>query len=85
MHPWTDWVCCPGNPDDKLKTEYLRMDPSEACRADYGSPFMCIDNNRPYLYGITSLGVNCGVEGYPSVYVKLTSYIDWIRENTFYN
>ena len=35
-----------------------------------------------YLYGVTSYGFQCAVPGKPGVYVRVTSFIDWIFDNT---
>ena len=64
--------------------EYRRLIPEEACSIDYGSSLICVQQNRPYLFGTLSLGYKCGLEDYPSIFVKTTSYIDWIQQNTFY-
>ena len=32
----------------------------DACQGDSGGPFVCIENNQPVLYGITSWGYGCG-------------------------
>jgi secreted trypsin-like serine protease len=42
------------------------------------------DGLVPYWYqvGITSFGPNhCGEEGYPGVYTKVTSFLEWIADN----
>ena len=43
---------------------------------------MCKHGDVWYLDGITSYGIGCGVIGQPSVYTKVTSYSDWIRNTT---
>lgn len=34
-----------------------------------------------YLVGVVSYGGNCGVQGWPGVYTKVTSYLEWIAAN----
>ena len=35
-----------------------------------------------YLYGVTSYGFECAVEGVPAVYARVSGFIDWILDNT---
>ncbi|XP_055605841.1 chymotrypsin-1-like [Uranotaenia lowii] len=48
-----------------------------ACRGDSGGP-MIVDNQ---LVGLASGVVECGV-GFPDVYTRVASYLDWIVEKT---
>lgn len=48
------------------------------CTADSGGPL--VQQNE--LIGVSAWGVSpCGYEGAPSVYTKVSSFIDFIREN----
>nr|AAT09849.1 chymotrypsin-like serine proteinase [Anthonomus grandis] len=48
------------------------------CRGDSGGPLV-IDNKQ---VGIVSFGTSAGCEvGWPPVFARVTSYIDWINEN----
>ncbi|BFY99703.1 hypothetical protein BsWGS_02743 [Bradybaena similaris] len=48
-----------------------------SCMGDSGGPMMC-GSNFQYLAGITSWGVyDCDVN-YPSVYTRVSEYLDWI-------
>lgn len=49
-----------------------------ACRGDSGGPL--VHNNR--LVGVVSWGYTpCGNPNYPSVYVHVAAYLNWIRAN----
>ncbi|KAF5307091.1 hypothetical protein FQR65_LT07150 [Abscondita terminalis] len=56
----------------------------DTCGGDSGGPLMnnFINMNTGdshwYLVGIVSFGYECGLEGYPAVYTKVSSYMDWI-------
>lgn len=49
-------------------------------QGDSGGPFTVPDNlSRPVIIGLTSFGISLGCElGYPSVFTRITSYLDWI-------
>ena len=49
------------------------------CTGDYGSPLF--DTNNSTLVGMWSWGNGCAVDGFPSVYTRVSSYIDWINYN----
>lgn len=55
----------------------------DTCQFDSGGPLMYHDKraDRYHLVGIISYGVACASK-YPSVNVRVTSYLDWITENT---
>ncbi|CAG5109935.1 Oidioi.mRNA.OKI2018_I69.chr2.g4403.t1.cds [Oikopleura dioica] len=51
---------------------------TDSCQGDSGGPLICIENGEPVLHGITSFGKGCGRAGFPGIYVRVSSYIDWI-------
>ncbi|VDO00567.1 unnamed protein product, partial [Rodentolepis nana] len=53
---------------------------------DSGGPMMCRSgvDGQFILVGIISFGVNCA-SGYPGIYTRVNSYLDWIREITSNN
>lgn len=50
----------------------------DSCTGDSGGPMMV---QRLYwtLEGVVSFGNRCGLEGWPGVYTRVSSYMDWIR------
>ena len=50
-------------------------------QGDSGGPLVVqrVDNSY-YLAGITSFGGFCGNEKMPSVYTRVSEYIDWINQ-----
>lgn len=53
---------------------------TSACRGESGSPLMLSVKNQWEQVGTVTFGMGCGVN-YPTVFVKITSYLDWIKEN----
>lgn len=56
----------------------------DSCRGDSGGPIMAIDTttSQPYWYlaGVVSFGPSpCAQEGWPGVYTRVSSYVDWIE------
>lgn len=56
----------------------------DSCRGDSGGPLIGLDpiGTSPYYYlvGIVSFGPTpCGLEGWPGVYTKVSSYLNWIE------
>ncbi|XP_045500069.1 brachyurin-like [Colias croceus] len=53
------------------------------CRGDSGGPLVIDTNNGRILIGITSFGSAIGCEfGLPAVFTRVSSYLDFISENT---
>jgi len=54
-----------------------------ACSGDSGGPLVIGTGANRVLTGIVSWGfIPCGQEGLPSVFTKVSSFVDWINENT---
>jgi len=54
-----------------------------ACEGDSGGPLVYQWHNVSYLIGLTSFGSAMGCElGTPTVYTRITSYLEWIMDET---
>ncbi|XP_065075993.1 brachyurin-like [Ochlerotatus camptorhynchus] len=54
-----------------------------SCNGDSGGPLTVQDNGESLLVGIVSFGSSAGCAiGRPSVYVRVTHFLDWILENS---
>lgn len=57
----------------------------DACSGDSGGPltFVNMDENSGNIvgtvYGIVSFGEECGLEGWPGIYTRVQSYLEWIE------
>ncbi|CAD7082342.1 unnamed protein product [Hermetia illucens] len=55
------------------------------CNGDSGGPLTYTDENgRKIIVGLTSFGsdIGCVEPGWPSVFTRITSFLDWIEENS---
>ncbi|XP_033318355.1 venom serine protease Bi-VSP-like, partial [Bombus bifarius] len=52
----------------------------DSCTADRGGPLLIQHELTLYLIGIVSYAYKCGTAGYPSVYTRVTSYLDFILQ-----
>lgn len=54
----------------------------DSCSGDSGGPLMKLVNQKWFVEGIVSFGQkSCGTEGWPGIYTRVPSYVDWIRSN----
>ncbi|XP_037723159.1 brachyurin [Drosophila subpulchrella] len=71
---------------DHIKSTNICMDTTggkSTCTGDSGGPLVYKDplQNTDVLIGITSYGKKSGcTKGYPSVFTRVTAYLDWIGE-----
>uniref|UniRef100_W8BMA2 Hyaluronan-binding protein 2 n=1 Tax=Ceratitis capitata TaxID=7213 RepID=W8BMA2_CERCA len=54
-------------------------DNQDTCQGDSGGPLICKLNNTPYICGIVSHGLTCGIRGVPSIYTAIVPYLEWIK------
>jgi len=55
----------------------------DSCQGDSGGPLFAVDAaGKHILTGIVSWGRGCALPGYPGVYTRLSSYVDWVCEKT---
>lgn len=54
-------------------------------QGDSGGPLLHqLANGRWVNIGIVSWGIRCGDPGYPGIYTRVTSYLDWIFANAVF-
>jgi len=56
----------------------------DACQGDSGGPLALVSGNSRVLHGIVSWGKGCALPDYPGVYTRVSTYVDWIKENAKY-
>ncbi|XP_054739323.1 trypsin I-P1 isoform X1 [Anastrepha obliqua] len=50
----------------------------DTCQGDSGGPLICKFKGIPYICGIVSHGLTCGITGIPSIYTATVPYLEWI-------
>uniref|UniRef100_H3AXI3 Macrophage stimulating 1 n=1 Tax=Latimeria chalumnae TaxID=7897 RepID=H3AXI3_LATCH len=51
-----------------------------ACEGDYGGPLACITDDCWVLQGVIIPGRGCGRKNQPAVYIRVATYVDWIKK-----
>lgn len=57
----------------------------DSCMGDSGGPLVVqASPGSPWIQvGIVSWGIGCGRDTFPGVYVRTTSFVDWIKKNLY--
>ncbi|KAL2719171.1 venom protease-like [Vespula squamosa] len=67
--------------DDRIICAGFARGGKDACQGDSGGPLMSPHNQSYYLIGVVSYGYRCAEPGYPGVYTKVSSFLNFIIEN----
>ncbi|XP_056006577.1 fibrinolytic enzyme, isozyme C-like isoform X2 [Ostrea edulis] len=60
-------------------THICPFEPSKsACNGDSGGPYVCSKNGAYMLAGVTSWGISTCDGTFPSVYTRVSKYLDWM-------
>ncbi|KRX94313.1 Coagulation factor XI [Trichinella pseudospiralis] len=60
-----------------------RKDGRGGCQGDSGGPLLCEYNKRMVVFGVSSGNTGlCGQFNKPSLYTRVTFYLDWLKENS---
>ncbi|KAH9369136.1 hypothetical protein HPB48_018885 [Haemaphysalis longicornis] len=51
----------------------------DSCQGDSGGPLLLPHQRRYYVIGIVSSGKDCATPGFPGIYTRVSSYLDWLR------
>ena len=63
-----------------MNDDGLTEEGKSICQGDSGGPLICNDDGIPVVYGVSSWLQGCGKEGFPSIFAKVASVTDWIKE-----
>ncbi|KAL3209102.1 hypothetical protein MRX96_038324 [Rhipicephalus microplus] len=52
----------------------------DSCQGDSGGPLLLPHEGRYYVVGIVSSGKDCATPNFPGIYTRVSSYLDWLRD-----
>ncbi|KAM7314148.1 putative secreted salivary gland peptide [Ixodes scapularis] len=52
---------------------------ADPCRVTAGGSLLSFFGDRFYVLGLVSAGYRCGTAGYPGIYTRISSHLDWIQ------
>lgn len=73
--------------DERVMCAGFPQGGKDACQGDSGGPYMYGVQGTSaryitfYLFGVVSYGYRCAEPGYPGVYTRVPTFIDWIQNN----
>ncbi|KRX79013.1 Transmembrane protease serine 9 [Trichinella sp. T6] len=60
-----------------------KADRRGSCQGDSGGPLLCEYNKRMVVFGVSSSVIgHCGQLNQPSIYTRVTHYLDWLKETS---
>ena len=67
--------------DEMICAGILKYGSPNICNGDSGGPLICHKNGQTILTGVASFGVNSCLSDNPMVFARVSTYIEWIRDN----
>ncbi|RUS85434.1 hypothetical protein EGW08_006825, partial [Elysia chlorotica] len=65
--------------DDTILCVQIGSAGEDSCQGDSGGPLMCEREGRWHQAGIVSAGYECGSPGVPTIYTRVSQFVDWIK------
>jgi len=66
-----------------MHLQQVKVEEFYVIAADSGSSLSRTTSKKFYIHGIVSFGASCGNLNLPGIYTKVSSYINWISDNTW--